>query len=145
MIVRGCTRTVLLIGSWAVKVPSFRYGNEFRWRWRSFLNGLLANMQEVQFSETAWPELCPVRLNDPFGLLIIMPRVRIMTEEEFGEFDWRGFVTRGDAYAGENLRLQAGHNYRAGAEPAGLLIPAERKHDSFGWLDGRVVAVDYGN
>jgi len=45
-----------------------------------------------------------------------------MTDEEFEGFDYVGFVF-GDDYN----------------------IPAEAKSDSFGWLDGKIVAVDYGN
>mgnify|MGYP001600941842 CR=1 FL=1 len=144
---RGITRTVILVGAWAIKVPSFRYG-KFKWRWRSFLNGLLANLQEVDFAATGWPELCPVVRSSRLGLFVVMPRVRVMTDEEFCEFDYVGFITREDYYARENLRSKE-KNFlgREGAisEPAGFLIPAERKADSFGWLDGRIVAIDYGN
>lgn len=100
----GVTRTVILIGSYAIKVPSFRYG-AFKWRWRSFLNGLLANLQEVEFSDAKWPELCPVIRSSRFGLFLVMPRVQVMTDAEFAVFDYVAFVTRGDHCAEENLRL----------------------------------------
>ena len=140
---QGVTRTVIITARWAVKVPSFRYG-AFRWRWRNFLNGMLANLQEANFSDARWPELCPVLRSCPLGLWLVMPRARVMTDEEFSDFDYVEFVTRGDHYARENYRLRHGQ-CREGAEPEGLVIPAERKADSFGWLNGRVVAVDYGN
>jgi hypothetical protein len=37
----------------AYKLPSF-------YSWKHFLLGLLANMQEAEFSRTGRPELCPV-------------------------------------------------------------------------------------
>ncbi len=45
----GVTRTVFLCGRLAFKLPCMRYG------WRLFLQGLLANMQEREFSRTRWP------------------------------------------------------------------------------------------
>jgi len=112
----GISRDVFLIGKYAFKFASPRYG------YKNFLQGLLANIQEATFSKAGWPELCPVLAATPGGFLIIMPRVRVMTDEEFEGFDYVGFVF-GDDYN----------------------IPAEAKSDSFGWLDGKIVAVDYGN
>ena len=111
----GVTRSVLLIGPWAVKVPRLT-------EWRLFLLGLLANMQEALFSRTGWPELCPVLWSVPGGFLIIMRRATVLTDEEFLTLDLDRWVQR-----------------------ANYIIPAEIKSDSFGYLDGRLVAVDYGN
>jgi hypothetical protein len=91
--------------------------------WRGFLLGLLANMQERLFWETRWPQLCPVVASTPGGFLLIARRARVMTRDEFARFDFAGFTRRTD----------------------GSLVPAEAKADSFGWLDGEVVAVDYGS
>lgn len=114
----GISRTVFLVGPWAFKFPTARYG------WAKFLAGLLANMQETTFSRARWPELCPVLASVPGGFLVVMPRVRVMTDEEFERFDYLGFVWTPD---GDRQ------------------VPVEAKSDSFGWLDGRVVAIDYGN
>lgn len=111
----GVTRRVLLIWSWAIKVPVMT-------QWRLFLLGLLANMQEALWSKTGWPELCPVIWSTPGGFLLIMRRARVLTDEEFLVLNLEQWVQR--------------PNY---------LIPAEIKSDSFGYLDGRLVAVDYGN
>ena len=51
-----------------------------------------------------------------------MKRVRVLTEDEFANLDLEKWVERGD-----------------------YTVPAEIKHDSFGWLDGKLVAIDYGN
>jgi hypothetical protein len=83
---------------------------------------MLANMQEKCFSDAGWPELCPVKFSLPLGLMVVMPRVRVMTTEEFARWDVTKFVETEDYH-----------------------VPAEKKYNSFGWLDGRVVAIDYGN
>ena len=111
---RGATRIVLLVGGYAVKVPLPQ-------TWRTFLNGLLANMQEREFSRTGWPELCPVVGSLPGGWLVVMRRTEPLTCYEYNVFDTREFIERSDG-----------------------VIPVEEKQDSFGWLDGRIVAVDYG-
>lgn len=115
MIRRGTTRTVLLLGRWAIKVPSHV-------SWRLFLIGLLANMQERQFAVTGWPELCPVVFGLPGGWFIVMRRAAPLTDEEWDVFDPQGFCDPGDR-----------------------TIPAEAKRDSFGKLNGGIVAVDYGS
>jgi hypothetical protein len=114
----GVTRYVVLVGRLAIKVPRLDYG------WRLFLCGLLANMQEREFSWTGWPELCPVVASLPGGWLVIMRRARLFTDAEFDRFDMKAW--------GEL------------AEREDRVIPVEAKSDSFGWLDGRVVAIDYG-
>ncbi|WP_376956426.1 hypothetical protein ABNQ39_00270 (plasmid) [Azospirillum sp. A26] len=111
----GATRLVLFIGGYVVKLPSPH-------SWRTFLWGLLGNMQERQFSRCGWDGLCPVIFALPGGFLNVMPRARPMTREEWFSFDPEQFTNRQD-----------------------YIIPAEHKMDSFGWLDGRVVAIDYGS
>lgn len=111
----GATRTVILIRGWAVKIPT-PYG------WRNFLHGLLANHQERLFSKAKWPELCPVIWSLPLALIICMRRAAPLDMVEFESFDFDSFVKR-EYYS----------------------VPVENKLDSFGRLEGRIVAVDYGN
>lgn len=111
----GVTRNVVLVGRYAFKFPALS-------EWRLFLLGLLANMQECIFSKTGWPELCPVVWSLPGGFLVVMRRAEILTDEQFATTDLESFVSKPD-----------------------YTIPAELKSDSFGYLDGRLVAVDYGN
>jgi len=113
-------------------------------------------MQEREFSAERWPQLCPVIFSLPGGFLVVMPRARPLTDAEWAAFDYRAFVTRGDPYIGENFDAYAG-TWRQGDQgqplsplvhgnadvPEGL-VPAEYKRDSFGVLEGRIVAVDYG-
>jgi len=111
----GCTRIVILFGNYAIKLPCLD-------EWRLFLHGLLANMQERRFSKEGWPELCPVVFSAPGGWLLIMKRAKEMTNQEFETFDSRAWSDRGD-----------------------YIIPVEHKSNSFGWLNGEIVAIDYGN
>lgn len=113
---QGITREVFLFRDYAIKVPKLIYG------WQKFLCGLLANMQEEMFGRCGWPEVCPVLFAIPGGWLIVMRRCRPLTDEEWAGFDAEAFVN--------------GENY---------MIPAETKRDSFGVLDGKIVALDYGN
>lgn len=79
-------------------------------------------MQEVLFSKAQWPELCPVKFHLPLGLLAVMPKVTLLTDDEFCAMDIKAFIETPDYY-----------------------VPVEEKTNSFGWLNGRIVAIDYGN
>jgi len=111
----GTTRFVFLVDKFAIKIPSIK-------EWRLFLLGLLANMQEAQWSKIGWVELCPVLFSIPGGFLIVMHRARILNNEEFLLLDIEQWIE------------ESGHN-----------IPVEMKADSFGYLGRKLVAVDYGN
>jgi len=111
----GTTRMVFLVGDYAIKVPSLA-------EYRLFLCGLLANLQEASFSKTQWDELCPVILSVPLGLMVVMKRCIPLTREQFFSLDYGKFVHKED-----------------------YQVPVENKLDSFGILDGRIVAVDYGS
>jgi hypothetical protein len=120
-ILYGTTRTVFLVGHWAIKIPSLV-------EWRLFLMGLLANMQEAQFARLGWPELCPVICAWPLGVLLVMCRAEPLTRDQFFALNYGEWIKRGeDLPKGE------------------WVIPVENKLDSFGLLDGRIVAVDYGS
>jgi hypothetical protein len=110
----GCTRIVFLTRKYAFKIPNVT-------EYRLLLHGLLANLQECTFSAAQWPELCPVLFSLPLGLLVVMPRVRILTDEEFLAIDIERWIDRGE-----------------------YVVPVEAKSNSFGWLNGNLVAVDYG-
>lgn len=58
---------MLLLGPLAFKIPRLTHG-------RAFLNGLLANLTEAEFSRLRDPRLCPVLLALPLGLLVVMQR-----------------------------------------------------------------------
>lgn len=111
---RGATRVVVLFGDYAVKLPRPT-------TWRTFLNGLLANMQEREFSRTKWPELCPVLASFPGGWLLVMRRAVPLSDAEWHDVNSGEWPEHGE-----------------------YIVPVEMKRDSFGVIDGRIVAVDYG-
>lgn len=120
---RGANRTVLLTNKWAIKFPG-RYNLGWRNIWSSILRGLLCNMQEKAFSDCKMDKICPVRFYMPGGFFIIMPRASPISDQE-----WQNIKT---------------YFYRY-SQTQNMCIPVECKRDSFGVLDGRVVALDYGD
>lgn len=69
---KGTTRWVFLIGKYAIKIPSLS-------SWKQFLKGLLANMQEREFSrmdKSSWHYnlIADVYYCDFLGFLLIMER-----------------------------------------------------------------------
>ncbi len=113
----GATRWVFLLGPWAIKVPRPT-------EWRLFLLGLLGNMQERQFWEMAKAQrllcYCPIVASIPGGFLAVMRRARPLNDAEWARVDAREFQER-------------------------FHCPVEAKRDSFGVLEGRIVAIDYGS
>lgn len=120
----GVTRTVILTKRWAIKLPCLVYG------WKFFLYGFLANMQEAAWSGID-ERLCPVRIALPGGLLVVMPRCERLTDEEF--------IAEVIPHWGQQVDSETGLPL-----PTSVLFPVEMKTCSFGRLNGRIVAVDYG-
>jgi hypothetical protein len=87
--------------------------------WPDFLFGLLNNMNEARRGKRGQQGYCPVVFALPGGWLTVMLRARPMLPAEWEGFDAKAFCSR-------------------------LGIKAEHKPCSFGWLNGRIVAVDYG-
>jgi hypothetical protein len=112
----GTHRTTYLIGSLAIKRPVFK-------TYKMFLHGLLANLQEATFSKTKWPELCPVLFSLPLGLLVVMERAEPLTTDEY---------------------INLVRNFKEFVDKKDYIVPVENKIDSFGKIDGKIVAVDYG-
>ena len=114
----GTTRVVYFIGKYAIKIPVIK-------PWRHFLRGLLANISEAQFSSVEdFTGLCPVIFSLPGGFLNVMRKAEPLPRETF---EVESFY---DEYLSSNNL------------PKGGMV--EDKLDSFGILDGSVVAVDYG-
>jgi len=112
---QGATRNVFLTKRYAIKIPRFV-------EWRLFLHGLLANMQEANFwRQLKSDKLCPVLFAISGGFLIVMARASEFSRSDHADFDFDSFVDAGD-----------------------WVVPVENKQDSFGWFQGRIVAIDYG-
>ena len=123
----GCTRYVILTRRFAIKIPQFKYS------WRLFLIGLLANMQERGFSKIKDARLCPVLFSVSGGWLIVMPKCRELTREEFFNMNIKIFHPPD---LGDPVENGKNGNWE---------IPVENKLDSFGWYRNRIVAIDYGS
>jgi hypothetical protein len=121
---RGISRTVILVGRWAVKVPSLRGGSTgptLRGRLQSFAEGVLANASEHQWHDyEPWRgKVTPVLRSWLGGLVQVYPRCAPLPVNERDEYD--------------------------GPYPLPELEPDPRdnKADNFGLLGGRVVRLDY--
>lgn len=113
----GCHRNVLLVGRYALKTPVMN--GALRW----WVRGWLVNLDEAeQWRSTQDPGLCPV-LFSFFGLVNVQPRCD----------------EAGDVREYEVTRARAAFEARRGHE-----CTAEPFAKSYGRLDGRVVAFDYG-
>ena len=111
---KGTTRYVILFENFVIKIPSF-------YSWKNFLLGIVANLQEVTFWNAFKHEkLCPIILNIN-GFIIIMPKAKELTFEEFKTFNYNEFIDI-DTWK----------------------IPVENKLNSFGKIKNKIVAVDYG-
>lgn len=122
---QGSTRITLLTRNWAIKIPNFR-------EWRLFLHGLLANMQEKLFS--VYPEVCPVIFSLCGGFLNVAKRARELTDLEFEQ----EILPKCERDGNSLNRIYFVNN-------EDYCISVEGKPSSFGWLDGRIVVIDYGN
>lgn len=117
----GATRTVILIGRWAIKVPSFRgvLTCDMRGRIAGWCTGVLANQSEYTWhSFEPWAgQVAPVLRSWLFGVVQVYPRC-------------------------EPLDLpddEAGRAILPVLDPD----PGEVKADNFGLLAGRIVRLDY--
>lgn len=120
----GVTRTVILTRRWAIKLPCLVYG------WKFFLYGFLANMQEADWAGFD-ERLCPVSFAGRGGWLIVMPRCEPLTDDEYCNEvpeDWPRMLD-------EETQMPL---------PYSADLPVEMKSCSFGRLNGKIVAVDYG-
>ena len=120
----GSTRITVCILRWAFKVPNFLWG------WQTLLRGLLANMNEAESADPGAPsrqaKLCMAIWSLPGGFLACFPRALALTDAEY------------DALASEDWFY---HHCGGRRYP----LPVESKADSWGWVNGRILAIDYGD
>lgn len=105
MIARGVSRTVLLIGPWAIKAPSLRNGQRY------FVKGMYGNILEADhWRKSRHPNLAPVYAVGPFGLWLVMRRYRTLvrrrlTNEEIAALPFIGLDNNGANVAWDNGRF----------------------------------------
>lgn len=112
---QGITRIVIELNKVVIKIPNFFY------QWDHFLKGIIANINENRIWK--WHPhrqlLCPVIWCSWGGWILIMRKVKILTDEEF--------IEHVDIHA----YTEAGFD-------------GDDKSDNYGWLEGKVVKIDYG-
>ncbi len=124
-------RQVILIGRVAIKLPRHR-------------RGLACNRYELNVFRNATPHrrsmLCPILWVAPWGIVLVMRRAKPVTRAEFKDILDRTFRhSQGDYFFDTGPALPDWD--RRGADDQES--PFEPKADDWGWLDGRLVAVDY--
>jgi hypothetical protein len=86
---------VLLVGGYAIKFPHASPPAKYEL-------GVRANLAEAAtFSvaaEKGWHELCPILWSHLHGLFLVMPRVRLMTREEYDDYYERDAFPGHDQY-----------------------------------------------
>lgn len=123
IVMKGATRTVILTKKYAIKFPfTFYPCHGYRGFWYRLLRGLLANIQEREFSGY---KIHGITMNDVVfyicgGILIVSPRADKIDTDTF-------------------IMLQ--RKKRIGCFPDIV----ECKRDSFGIINGKIVAIDYGS
>jgi hypothetical protein len=116
----GTTRTVLCLGALAFKFALSRAGT----RGNRFQADLFRRSGKGRRAF-----LCPVLWCSPHGAVLVMRRAAPMSEA-----DYRRYV--------RDVGLLYAWGYSG---PGDDVNPFEPKASSWGWLNGRVVAIDYAN
>jgi len=117
----GTTRIVLLIWKYAIKFPRFWHYYGQGHRWKIFLRGMLANLDEHFWWQCAYKKdkLCPVSWRSPLGFILVMRRAEELKESEYDK---------------ETFEVMFKN------------LPLDNKIQNFGKLkDGRIVLVDYAD
>jgi hypothetical protein len=117
MIKSGCTRSVLLFKNIALKMPTLK-------RYNLFLHGILANLQEKQFSGSH-PDLAEVKWCSPLGLILVMERAEAISLD------------------GHSLYVGLKEKYQDDKMKEFLL--SDCKPSNWGYIKDRLVKIDYGS
>lgn len=115
----GATRIVFIFKKFVIKIPNVR-------EYKLFLYGILSNLQEKTFSKMKREDLAHVYFCSPFGLFLIMQRAEVtsdMNERRFIRMIYK-------KYKDDDLRC---------------FMIADCKPDNWGYINGNLVKVDYGD
>lgn len=118
---KGATRIVFLTKKYAIKIPSF-------YSWKMFLHGLIANLNERAFKEyscTPGSGLCPTVYASETGLISIQKRCLPVQH--------RGMFWVELAHLACSTVLHEDFFY------------SDAKPENFGYIDGKLVKLDYGD
>lgn len=130
---RGTTRTVFLIGQYAIKVPRFWHEFGQGHRWKILLRGILANLDEHFWWKCAYKrhKLCPVLWRSPLGFILVMRRAEPLSEQEYDKEAFK--------FMFENLPMDNK------IENFGKLKRISNTESNCPWNEDRIVLVDYAD
>ncbi len=116
---KGTTRTVFLIGNYAIKIPRFwhKYSGD---KWKSFLRGILANIDEHYWWKHSHKKekLCPVVFKSPLGCILVMVRAESLIDSEYN---------------------------KAELDKEFFGLPLDNKQINFGKINNKTVLIDYAD
>lgn len=116
----GSTRIVFIFKQFVIKTPNVK-------EYRLFLNGILSNLQEKEWSKIGRKDLCKVHFCDVFGLVLIMRKAKPLQRNiKFKRFK----EILNQKYKDDNLKE---------------FMLSDLKLSNWGWVDGKLVKVDYGS
>ncbi len=116
---KGTTRTVFLIGKYAIKIPRFWHKHNGH-KWKTFIRGILANIDEDFWWKHAIDKdkLCPIVFKSPLGCILVMLRAQELTDNEYNKD-------------------------KLNKDFAGL--PLDNKQINFGKINNKIVLIDYAD
>ena len=120
----GGTRIVILTERLALKFPRIN-------SWKHFVQGMLSNMTEGQWKDYGNRHLCPIKYSNRFGLLVVMVRAQEVTDKEKFKEDLSQLL----------------EDESKGISPYDLgvdFFEYDGFPKNFGYIDGRLVKIDYG-
>ncbi len=121
----GGTRIVILTERLALKFPRID-------SWKHFVQGMLSNMTEGQWKDYGNRHLCPIKYSNRFGLLVVMVRAQEVTDEEKFKEDLSRLLE--DESKGVDP-------YELGTD----FFEYDGFPKNFGYIDGCLVKIDYGD
>jgi len=114
----GATRIVIVFDKVVIKIPRLFKVNTFYGKTVSILEGWLANRNEYIWEKSnIYDFLCPIKLSLFWSFIIVMSKVELLNDVEFNKLNKEDYNFGG----------------------------IEWKLDSFGKLNNKIVAIDYGN
>ena len=116
---KGSSRIVLIFGKFVIKIPNFSYSYE------NFLHGILANIQENKFSGVH-NVFTRILFYCPMGLFVIMKKANPI-----------------DDLSAKELEKILNKKYKK--DDYFDFIMSDFKVDNFGYINGEIVKIDYGN
>ena len=118
-ICKWATRTVIVLKKYVIKFPTFK-------TYELFLNGLLANIQEKKFSGTH-KDLAKVKYCNKYGLFLLMEKANVLPNS----VDYNDFLKYlKDKYRNDDMKS---------------FMLSDMKVNNWGYINNRIVKIDYGN